>query len=91
MTALWQLMLLWGVVVGVGTGMTALVLGATVATRWFTARRGLIVGLMTASNATGQLVFLPMLAAVTEALGWRAGARRSCWRCSRRRWRWCCC
>ncbi len=72
MTELWQLMLLWGVVVGVGTGMTALVLGATVATRWFTARRGLIVGLMTASTATGQLVFLPMLAAVTEALGWRA-------------------
>ncbi len=72
MTSLWQLMLLWGVVVGIGTGMTALVLGATVATRWFTARRGLIVGLMTASNATGQLVFLPLLAEVTDRLGWRA-------------------
>lgn len=71
MTELWQLMALWGFVVGIGTGMTALVLGATVATRWFTARRGLIVGLMTASNATGQLVFLPMLAALTEAIGWR--------------------
>ncbi len=52
--------------------MTALVLGATVATRWFGARQGLVVGLMTAANATGQLVFLPMLASVTEALGWRA-------------------
>lgn len=72
MTELWQLMLLWGFVVGIGTGMTALVLGATVATRWFTARRGLVVGLMTASNATGQLVFLPLLAAVTEAIGWRS-------------------
>ncbi|HEY6509289.1 MAG TPA: MFS transporter [Vicinamibacterales bacterium] len=72
MTELWQLMALWGFVIGIGTGMTALVLGATVATRWFTARRGLIIGLMTASNATGQLVFLPMLAALTEALGWRA-------------------
>jgi len=71
MTELWQLMLLWGVVLGVGTGMTALVLGATVATRWFSARRGLVVGLMTASNATGQLVFLPLLASLTEAYGWR--------------------
>ncbi len=71
MTGLWQLMLLWGVVVGVGTGLTALVLGATVATRWFTRRRGLVIGLLTASTATGQLVFLPLLAALTEAHGWR--------------------
>jgi MFS family permease len=71
MTEVWQLLLLWGVVIGVGTGMTALVLGATVATRWFSKRRGLVVGLMTASNATGQLVFLPLLAAFTEAYGWR--------------------
>lgn len=71
MTEVWQLLLLWGVVIGVGTGMTALVLGATVATRWFSRRRGLIVGLMTASNATGQLVFLPLLASLTEAIGWR--------------------
>ena len=71
MTEVWQLLALWGVVIGVGTGMTALVLGATVATRWFSKRRGLVVGLMTASNATGQLVFLPLLAALTEAYGWR--------------------
>lgn len=71
MTQLWQLVLFWGVVVGAGTGMTALVLGATVATRWFSKRRGLVVGLMTASNATGQLVFLPLLAALAEAYGWR--------------------
>ncbi|MBB4186970.1 MFS family permease [Sinorhizobium terangae] len=72
MSEVWQLVALWGVVIGVGTGMTALVLGATVATRWFSKRRGLVVGLMTASNATGQLVFLPLLAAMTEAYGWRA-------------------
>jgi len=71
MTQLWQLMLIWGVVIGVGTGMTALVLGATVATRWFEKQRGLVVGLMTASNATGQLVFLPLLATLTETIGWR--------------------
>ena len=71
MRELWQLLLLWGVVVGVGTGITALVLGATVATRWFNHRRGLVVGLMTASTATGQMVFQPLLASVTEALGWR--------------------
>jgi predicted MFS family arabinose efflux permease len=71
MTQLWQLVLFWGVVIGIGTGMTALVLGATVATRWFSKRRGLVVGLMTASNATGQLVFLPLLAELTTRFGWR--------------------
>ena len=53
MTQLWQLVLLWGVVIGVGTGLTAMVLGATVATRWFTHRRGLVMGLLSASTATG--------------------------------------
>ncbi|MBP1850642.1 MFS transporter [Rhizobium halophytocola] len=71
MTSLWQLVLFWGVIVGVGTGMTALVLGATIATRWFVERRGFVVGLMTVSNATGQLIFLPILASLTEAYGWR--------------------
>jgi MFS family permease len=72
MISVWQLVVMWGVIVGIGTGMTALVLGATVATRWFSQRRGLVVGLMTASNATGQLVFLPLLAELTERIGWRA-------------------
>lgn len=71
MTNVWQLVLLWGVVVGVGTGLTALVLGATVATRWFAKRRGLVVGLLTATSATGQLVFLPAMASLTGWFGWR--------------------
>ncbi len=71
MTDVWQLILLWGFVIGVGTGMVALVLGATVATRWFAQRRGLVVGMLTASTATGQLVFLPLLAELTERHGWR--------------------
>ena len=71
MSWIWQLILLWGVVVGVGTGLTALVLGATVATRWFSARRGLVVGMLMASSATGQLLFLPLLAGLTDRFGWR--------------------
>ena len=71
MTKLWQLVALWGIVVGVGTGLVALVLGATVATRWFVERRGLVVGMLTASTATGQLVFLPLLAKLTQDYGWR--------------------
>ncbi|MCG5243305.1 MFS transporter [Azospirillum doebereinerae] len=71
MRELWQLILLWGIVVGFGTGLTALVLGATVATRWFTTRRGLVVGLLTASSATGQLVFMPLLSMLTDQFGWR--------------------
>src|SRR6201990_3287530 len=71
MTQVWQLMLLWGVVIGIGTGMTALVLGATISTRWFAARRGLVIGILTASVAAGQLLFLPLLASLTERYGWR--------------------
>jgi MFS family permease len=71
MTQVWQLIVLWGLVVGVGTGLTAIVLAATVATRWFTQHRGLVIGLLTASNATGQLVFLPLIAELTERFGWR--------------------
>ena len=78
MTKVWHLLLLWGVVIGIGTGMTALVLGATVAARWFNARRGLVVGILTASVATGQLVFLPILASVTERLGWRVALSIVC-------------
>jgi len=62
MTDFWQLVLLLGVMLGVGSGMTALVLNAVVANRWFEQRRGLVMGLLTGSSATGQLVFLPMLA-----------------------------
>jgi MFS family permease len=78
MTKVWHLILLWGVVIGIGTGMTALVLGATIAARWFNARRGLVVGILTASVATGQLVFLPLLASVTERMGWRAALLLIC-------------
>lgn len=78
MTTVWQLMLLWGVVIGIGTGMTALVLGATIAARWFAARRGLVVGILTASVATGQLVFLPLLAGITERMGWRIALALVC-------------
>src|SRR5438309_5391495 len=78
MTQVWQLMLLWGVVIGLGTGMTALVLGATIAARWFVARRGLVVGILTASVATGQLVFLPLLAHLTERTGWRVALALMC-------------
>ena len=71
MTQLWQLWLTWGVMVGLGTGMTALVLGATVAGRWFTLRRGLVIGILTAANATGQLLFLPLAAWLATHYGWR--------------------
>src|SRR5712691_6728464 len=68
----WQLILLWGLVVGGGTGFIANVLGAIVAARWFTARRGLVIGILTGSAAAGQLIFLPTFAAITAAYGWRA-------------------
>src|SRR5260221_10848060 len=78
MAHVWQLVLLWGVVIGLGTGLTALVLGVTVATRWFSTRRGLVTGLLTASSATGQLVFLPLLASVSGQFGWRVAVMMVC-------------
>src|ERR1700709_2548881 len=77
-TKVWPLVLLGGVVIGIGTGMTALVLGATIAARWFAARRGLVVGILTASVATGQLIFPPPLASVTERMGWRIALALMC-------------
>ena len=71
MTASWQLVLLWGVLVGVGTGSISMGFVATVATRWFDARRGLVTGVLTAASATGQLIFLPIVAEVTTRHGWR--------------------
>jgi len=69
--AFWQLVLLLGVVLGLGSGMTALVLNAVVANRWFERRRGLVVGMLTASTATGQLIFLPVGTWLIEHMGWR--------------------
>lgn len=71
MTEEWQLWACWGLLVGVGTGLTAMVLGATVASRWFVARRGLVVGILTASLATGALIFLPVAAWLADHVGWR--------------------
>lgn len=71
----WQLFVLWGLLVGAGSGMAATVLAATVVTRWFHTRRGLVMGALTASTATGQLLFLPLLARLTEDAGWRSAIR----------------
>jgi sugar phosphate permease len=71
MRAPWQMVLVWGLVVGSATGVVALSLSATIVGRWFVKHRGLAMGILTASTATGQLVFLPMLAAVAEHYGWR--------------------
>nr|WP_206070639.1 MFS transporter [Knoellia sp. DB2414S] len=75
MTQAWQLWLLWGLAVGIGTGAMALVLGSVVANRWFVeARRGLVTGIFSAAGAAGQLVFLPGIAALATGPGWRWAA-----------------
>ncbi len=71
MQQVWHLVVAWGFIIGIGSGMTAIVMGAIVSTRWFVKRRGLVLGFLTASNATGQLVFLPMVAWMVDHYGWR--------------------
>ena len=68
---LWQLFLFWGIVVGVGTGAVGNVLGATVAHRWFRTHRGLVIGLFGAATSAGSLIFIPAMAALSVAVGWR--------------------
>jgi MFS family permease len=70
----WQLLLTWGVLIGLGTGSMALVFAATVAQRWFVKRRGLVTGILTAGSATGQLIFLPVVATVSQSAGWRVAS-----------------
>ncbi|MFJ3199059.1 MFS transporter [Streptomyces sp. NPDC086989] len=74
MTASWQLVLFWGVLVGLGSGSMALAFAATVTNRWFTARRGLVTGILTAAGASGQLIFLPLLSWLVVHHGWRPAA-----------------
>ena len=74
MSAPWQLVLLWGVVNGIATGAISVPLAALIANRWFVRRRGLVTGILTASNATGQLIFLPALAWIVQSHGWRYAA-----------------
>ena len=67
----WQLILLWGVVVGIGCGFIGPYLAALIAARWFHQRQGVVIGVLTAASAAGQLVFLPAMAALVTAAGWR--------------------
>ena len=72
LSAPWQLIALWGFVVGIGTGGTSMVLAAIVSSQWFHTRRGVVLGALSAANATGQLIFLPLLARIVEGIGWRS-------------------
>ncbi|BAK35503.1 putative major facilitator superfamily transporter [Microlunatus phosphovorus NM-1] len=69
-TAAWQLVFTWGVLIGLGTGSMALVFAATIANAWFVKRRGLVMGILTAGGAAGQLVFLPLVAYLAETISW---------------------
>ncbi|WP_327183657.1 MFS transporter [Streptomyces sp. NBC_01334] len=74
MTAAWQLLLYWGLLVGLGSGSMALAFAATVTNRWFTERRGLVSGILTAASASGQLIFLPLLSWLVTRYDWRPAA-----------------
>lgn len=74
MTASWQLVVLWGLFVGFGTGCLALVFGAAVANRWFVKNRGLITGIFSAGYATGSMIFLPLLTFMITNHGWRSAS-----------------
>jgi MFS family permease len=70
----WQILLTWGLLIGLGTGSMALVFAATIANTWFAKSRGLVIGILTAGSAAGQLVFLPFIAALAQNPGWRGAS-----------------
>lgn len=70
-TSAWQLWIVWGILIGAGTGAVSMPFASLVANRWFVANRGLVSGILTAANSTGQLVFLPVLSRLSDAHGWR--------------------
>ncbi|MEZ2390845.1 MFS transporter [bacterium RCC_150] len=70
----WQILLTWGVLIGLGTGSMALVFAATIANTWFSKSRGLVIGILTAGSAAGQLVFLPFIAVLAQNPGWRGAS-----------------
>lgn len=74
MQAVWQMLLFWGAVSGLATGLVGAVMGTAVANRWFYARRGLVLGIFGAATSAGQLIFLPAIVAITEAIGWRGAS-----------------
>lgn len=78
MKELWHLVALWGVTVGLAAGLTALVMSATVTTRWFETHRGLVIGILSAATAMGQLVFLPLMAWLVAIDGWRTATLALC-------------
>jgi MFS family permease len=67
----WQLIIIWGFIIGLGASLFLTVLSPFVANHWFEKRRGLALGILTASTATGQLVLLPILAMIIENSSWR--------------------
>lgn len=73
MSEIWQLHLIWGIIIGMGSGVFLTVLSATVANNWFEKRRGFVLGLLMASTAAGQMIFLPLLSYLTEEYSWRVG------------------
>lgn len=70
----WQILFTWGLLIGLGTGSMALVFAATIANTWFAKSRGLVIGILTAGSAAGQLVFLPFIAALAQNPGWRGAS-----------------
>ena len=74
MTQFWQFFLVWGIVVGIGAGCVGSVLTATVGNRWFVAKRGLVLGILSSASSTGQLIFLPLFMAMITYAGWRMGS-----------------
>jgi MFS family permease len=74
MTEPWQLVLYWGVFVGIGTGALALVFASIVANRWFETSRGLVTGIFSAAYATGSLIFLPLITNLVMSSGWQIGS-----------------
>ena len=71
MATLWQFAIGFGALLGIAAGVLTMALPASIANRWFTQRRGLAMGILTAAFAAGQLTFMPLNAWLATHYGWR--------------------
>lgn len=69
-TALWQFYLTFGLMVGAGVSAFYVPLTST-ATKWFSARRGLAVAIVSAGNGLGILVMSPLSRFLISTFDWR--------------------
>lgn len=69
--SLWQIVLLYGVIMTLGANCLGLVVFVPLVTRWFPRQRGLAMAVVQSANGAGRALSTPLVQALVVAIGWR--------------------